>query len=76
MPDFAKQMTVRRRTNLCCLCLGYYENFIADDGAHLKVNFRICAQQKVPAKCFKICHISYTQKPKVDFSFHATLYFP
>ena len=30
-------------------------------------NFRVCAQQKVPAKCFKLCHILYIRKPKVAF---------
>ena len=34
-------------------------------------NFRVCAPQNVPAKCFKICHILYMRKPKVAFSvFH------
>ena len=34
--------------------------------------------KKIPAKFFKICHITYTQKPKVTilFSFCATLFFP
>ena len=27
-------------------------------------NFRECARQKVPAKCFKICHILYIRKSK------------
>ena len=31
-------------------------------------NFRDCAQRKVPAKRFKICHILYIQKPKVALS--------
>ena len=41
-------------------------------------NFRVCAWQKVPAKCFKICHILYIRKHKVDFSiFHfVLLYYP
>ena len=41
-------------------------------------NFRVCAQRKVPAKRFKICHILCMRKPKVAFSvFHfvLTLYF-
>ena len=25
------------------------------------LNFGVCARRKVPEKCFKICHISYTQ---------------
>ena len=34
--------------------------------------------KKIPAKSFKICHITYTQKPKVTilFSFCAILFFP
>ena len=31
-------------------------------------NFRVCAQRKVPAKRFKICHILYIRNPKDDFS--------
>ena len=37
-------------------------------------NFRVCAQQKVQAKRFKICHILIIQKPKVVFSvFHVDI---
>ena len=42
-------------------------------------NFRVCAQQKVPSKRFKICHISCIRIPKVAFSvFHFMLlyFFP
>ena len=41
---------------------------------HTPPKFRICARQKVPAKCFKIYHILYIWKPKVAFSvFHLVL---
>ena len=38
-------------------------------------NFRVCAQQKVPAERFKFCHILFIWKPKVAVSvFHFMLF--
>ena len=45
------------------------------DYVYTHPNFRVCARRKVPPKRFKIRHILYIQKPKVPFSFCATLSF-
>ena len=49
-------------------------NFSVISSENTTSNFRVYAQRKVPAKCFKIYHILYIRKPKVAFSaFHFVL---